>query len=198
MLIMFAVFRGEGDEAGRLDRPTGADATGTGEWVVDAVKPVLGEVLPSIGRLVIAQAGEMPARGAPWPLVGVASNGRYTTAKEKAELDARQAGLGRPGATCGVLIPIRKSAGWWALTQDARRAIFEEQSAHIGGSMKFLPAVARKLYHSRDLGEPFDFLTWFEFAPEAAGGFDELLGFLRGTVEWHYVEREVEIRVRRT
>ena len=52
-------------------------------------------------------------------------------------------------------------------------------------------------YHSRDLGEPFDFLTWFEFAPQHDAAFDELLGMLRSTEEWRYVEREVEIRLSR-
>src|SRR2546428_7160638 len=32
----------------------------------------------------------------------------------------------------------------------------------------YLPAIARRLYHCRDLGEPFDFLTWFEYAPADA------------------------------
>ncbi len=32
--------------------------------------------------------------------------------------------------------------------------------------MRYLLAVARRLYHCRDLGEPFDFLTWFEYAPQ--------------------------------
>ena len=30
------------------------------------------------------------------------------------------------------------------------------------------------LYHSRELGEAFDFLTWFEFAPEHAAAFEDL------------------------
>jgi hypothetical protein len=55
--------------------------------------------------------------------------------------------------------------------------------------------VARQLYHCRDLGEGFDFLTWFEYAPEHAGQFDELAAMLRATEEWNYVEREVDIRV---
>jgi hypothetical protein len=46
-------------------------------------------------------------------------------------------------------------------------------------------------------GEPFDFLTWFEFSEADAGAFDELVGRLRETEEWRYVEREVEVRVRR-
>jgi len=48
------------------------------------------------------------------------------------------------------------------LTQDERREIFEERSRHIATGLEYLPAVARRLHHSRDLGGPFDFLTWFE------------------------------------
>jgi hypothetical protein len=60
-----------------------------------------------------------------------------------------------------------------------------------------LPAVARKLHHCRDLSdsEPFDFLTWFEFAPADELAFDQLLAELRATGEWAFVEREVDIRL---
>ena len=63
--------------------------------------------------------------------------------------------------------------------------------------MDCLPAVARRLHHCRDQGGPFDFLTWFEFAPINAAAFDGLLAELRGTTEWTFVEREVEVRVTR-
>ena len=53
------------------------------------------------------------------------------------------------------------------------------------------------LHHSRELGEPFDFLTWFEYAPEHADAFEELVRRLRSTAEWRYVEREVDIRASR-
>ena len=65
---------------------------------------------------------------------------------------------------------------------------------HLIG-VEALPAVARRLYHSRDLGEDFDFLTWFEFAPDDAPVFDRLLLALRATEEWRYVDREVELRL---
>src|ERR1700738_1025094 len=68
--------------------------------------------------------------------------------------------------------PIRKSDAWWSMAQDERRAIFEERSGHIAKSMPYLPAIARRLHHARDLGEPFDFLTWFEYAPEHADAFE--------------------------
>ncbi|MFX6201819.1 chlorite dismutase family protein, partial [Acinetobacter baumannii] len=84
---------------------------------------------------------------------------------------AVQQGLGRPEARCAALIPIRKNPAWWALAQDERRAILEEQSHHIAIGLEYLPPIARRLYHARELGQPFDFLTWFEYAPEHAEAF---------------------------
>lgn len=118
--------------------------------------------------------------------------------REGAQLRAVQAGLGRPEARCAAMIPITKSAAWWDLAQDERRAIFEDKSRHIAATLRFLPAVARRLHHARDLGEPFDFVTWFEFAPEHSGLFDELLAVSRTTEAWRYVEREVELRLTRS
>ena len=133
-----------------------------------------------------------------WQLRGVAGHLRYTTRDEQLTLAGVQAGLGRPAATLAALLPIKKSAAWWDLPQDERRRIFEERSRHIGLSLKYLPAIARRLHHSRDLREPFDFLTWFEFAPEHSPLFDELLANLRSTEEWTYVEREIDIRLTRS
>ena len=116
---------------------------------------------------------------------------------EREALVARQPSLGRPEATTGALIPIRKSPAWWDLTQDERRAIFETRSHHIATGLDYLPAVARRLHHGRDLGEEFDFLTWFEFEPAEADAFEELVVRLRETEEWRYVEREVDIRLSR-
>src|SRR6185295_17505754 len=120
---------------------------------------------------------------AAWALRGISGHARYVERREKTQLDAVSPPLGRPEATRAALIPIRKSARWWALPQDERRAIFEERSHHIADSLAYLPRVARRLYHARDLGEPFDFLTWFEFAPEHADAFEELVRVLRATEE---------------
>ena len=112
---------------------------------------------------------------------------------------ALQPPLDRAGARCAVLIPIRKSAAWWVLTQDERRDILEEQSHQVAHGMSALPAVARKLHHCSDLSEtePFDFLTWFEFAPQHAAMFDELTDTLRASPEWPCVERDVEVTLMR-
>src|SRR4029078_4517033 len=130
-----------------------------------------------------------------WRLAGVASHVRYTERTEKEQLASVQTRLRPPAETCPALIPIKKSAAWWELTQEERRQIFEDKSHHIAASLKYLPAIARQLYHCGDLGEPFDFLTWFEYAPEHASLFEELVAMLRSTEEWTFVEREVDIRV---
>lgn len=135
--------------------------------------------------------------GIAWCLRGTTSNERYVARREHEALVARQQPLGRPEATRAALISISKTETWWDLPQDARRSIFEERSYHIATGVEYLPAVARRLYHARDLGEPFDFLTWFEYAPEYERAFDELVARLRSTEEWSYVCREIDIRLSR-
>ena len=171
----------------------------SGAWRVISMSPVTGEALPAVPSLSVTHAAAialplLPSSNA-WRLAGVASHVRYVERNEKVALVAVQAGLGRPEASHAALIPIRKNAAWWDLTQNERRRIFEDKSRHIADSLKYLPAIARQLYHCRDLGEPFDFLTWFEFAPEHAAAFEELVAQLRGTEEWGYVEREVDLRL---
>jgi hypothetical protein len=171
-------------------------AGASGPWHIIRIAAVTGDSLPWADRLRI-EPGLVPAASDIWALRGVAGHARYVERREKEVLDLVSPPLGRPGATQAALIPIRKRAEWWALPQDERRAIFEERSRHIADSLGYLPRVARRLYHARDLGEPFDFLTWFEFAPEHAAAFEELVGMLRMREEWAFVEREVDLRLAR-
>lgn len=179
-----------------------------GAWRMTRCEASRGKGLSPAPRLAIATSDRLapsshqpPSHQSPsyqfWQLAGFASNVRYVERAEKTALVSVQAGLGRTDATCAALIPIKKSVAWWDLTQEERRDIFEAQSHHIAGSMKYLPAIARQLYHARDLGQPFDFLTWFEYAPEHADDFEQLVAHLRQTPEWVFVEREVDIRLTR-
>jgi chlorite dismutase len=170
-----------------------------GEWTVERFDVISGPALPEVSHLRIVEGPSAHAgpRDALWVLRGVTSNERYVTRAEQDALSARQEPLGRPGSTWAALIPITKSERWWRLAQDERRRVFEESSRHVAISLEYLPRVARRLHHGRDLGEPFDFLTWFEFAPADAAAFDELVGCLRATEEWSYVSREVDIRLAR-
>ena len=172
-----------------------------GAWRITLNSAVKGEGLAVVPALAITQSESialpiLPSATA-WRHVGVVSHVRYVEKAEKEQLAEKQAPLGRKEASCAALIPIKKSAAWWELTQEERRQIFEDKSQHIAASLKYLPGIARQLYHCRDLGEPFDFLTWFEFEPAHAEMFEELVGMLRATEEWNYVEREVDIRVER-
>ena len=157
-----------------------------------------GPGLDVVERLATVNMGltALPA-GTTWILQGLTSNARYTTRTEMQALSARQQGLDRPETHCGALIPIKKPARWWDLPQDERRSIFEETSRHTAIGLDYLPAIARRLHYCRDLGESFDFLTWFEYAPEHAPLFEELVLRLRATPEWDYVEREIDIRLER-
>ena len=168
-----------------------------GPWDVESLRSVVGGGLEPVSRLAVI---ERPTRrstwpGAAWTLRGVTSNDRYVTRVERDALRAREEPLGRTSSNRAALIPISKSEAWWELAQDERRRIFEESSRHIANGLRYLPAVARRLHHGRDLGEPFDFLTWFEFAERDAPAFDELVATLRATEEWTYVVREVDIRL---
>ena len=154
-------------------------------------------------------------RGAPVRCAAGADRGNLTSARrrldsprdnqQRAIRDARGArGPAGRAARFGALRehprrphPVRKSAAWWDLAQDERRQILEERSRHVSLGLRYLPAIARRLYHSRDMGEPFDFLTWFEYAKDDAKRFEELVAELRRSPEWEFVEREVDVRLAR-
>ena len=168
-----------------------------GAWTITRNTTMRGDDLPAAARLNVVAGSPPPDVADAWVVRGVVSNERYVTRAERRALVGVQEAIGRPQAKRAAFIPIKKSAAWWAMAQDERRAIFEERSAHIAIGLQYLPAVARRLHHCRDLGEPFDFLTWFDYRAEDEGRFDELLARLRETEEWTYVEREIDVRVAR-
>jgi chlorite dismutase len=170
-------------------------AGSSGAWCIDRIDSVIGDGLSAADRLSVHESRVEQPSSTNWCLRGMTSNTRYTNRVEVDLLRSRQEGLRRPHATRAALIPIRKTDAWWSLAQDERRAIFEEQSRHIELGLKYLPAIARRLHHSRELGEPFDFLTWFEYAPKDMDAFEDLVGRLRETKEWEYVDREIDIRL---
>ena len=133
---------------------------------------------------------------------GVVRHLQYTTQAHRTELQARSAKeYPASNSTSAVLIPIRKSAGWWGLAQDEQQAHFHKPASretHATIGFEFADKIYRRLYHSRyfDTLPAYDFLTYFEFPKEAAGAFKELLKGLRDVErnpEWKFVERETEI-----
>jgi chlorite dismutase len=166
-----------------------------GEWEVMSMHTIVGNPIEKVSHLRVFQSTLEKENQGIWTLKGLRSNLRYTEKHEKDKLVAIQADLGRSEATYAALIPIRKKELWWNLAQDERRKIFENQSHHTEIGLQYLPAIARRLYHSRDIKEPFDFLTWFEYAPEYEEAFEKLLVQLRASEEWSYVDREIDIRL---
>ena len=167
-----------------------------GQWRVTDQHTFVGSPLQSVQAIEVVNspANHLTQQGA-WVLQGFTSNVRYANRNEIVKLQAVQEGLNREKSLCAALIPIKKNAEWWAMSQDERRSIFEEQSHHTEIGLGYLPEIARQLHHSRDLGEQFDFITWFEFAPEHKELFNELLKKLRATKEWQFIEREIDIRL---
>ncbi len=169
-----------------------------GVWRVTGMTAVSGAGLDPVAAVdVVNNASPDVPDGTSWVLQGFTSNIRYATTTELRTLQAIQQPPGRPDSTRAALIPLKKTSQWWDLPQDARRRIFEETSHHTEIGMRYLPPIARRLHHCRDLGEPFDFVTWFECAPEYSAAFDDLLAKLRATEEWSFIEREVDIRLER-
>jgi hypothetical protein len=187
------------NQSGRLTEKSGVTAPITlfrggdrGAWQVVAHTTLRGPAMPVFDRLDI---GPDAAGTAIWQARGFTSNLRYTTAQERTELLTNGAPADRRDR-CAVLIPMSKDAAWWAMAQDERLAVYA-RSGHTRIGLAVLPAVFRKLYHCRDLGEAFDFLTWFEFAPDDEPAFDDMLLKLRASEEWNHVSAESEVRLRR-
>ncbi len=189
---ILAIFAFESEPAPSTIAPTGF-------FRVESIRAQRGATLPDARRLQLHEGTHTLPAGAhaSYVLRGSTGHVRYVTDTEKVALAVHPPLLERPVATRASLIPIRKSDAWWELSQDKRRAILEERSHHIAIGLEYVPAIARRLYHARELGESFDFLTWFEYAPSDAGRFAELLKALRATEEWKYVEREVQVDLTR-
>jgi hypothetical protein len=115
----------------------------TGIWRVLSIHSVQGDGLPQAERVAVRRSDEPSPLESQWTLSGVISNVRYVERPEQQELTLKQSPLGRPKATMAALIPIRKTAAWWNLTQEERRNIFENKSHHISEGVKYLPSVAR-------------------------------------------------------
>ena len=170
----------------------------TGNMLVVSHTTISGPTISRVDAIdmIAGIATDLPV-DAVWALHGVTTNDRYTTRVEKTELTSKQAPVGRCEATRAALILLRKRAEWWSFTQDERRAILEEDSHHIAIGMRYLPAIARRLLHCRDLDDeaPFDFIGFLDFAPESGAAFDDMLAQLRATKEWSYMDREIDIRL---
>ena len=134
------------------------------------------------------------------PFIGSTQHLVYTDAATRGELSQLSRTSTGPLA---VLIPICKSAAWWALAQEERQAYFTRgrHPGHTALGRPFAERIYRRLYHARYLpSSSWDFLTYFEFPESERPVFQELLAVLRApelNPEWAFVERESEIWMRK-
>ena len=151
-----------------------------GLWLIEGMTAPRGEPLPPAARLSVVEGAAAEIAEGRWVLRGV-------VAGQGEDARADQLPLGRAEARCAALLAVRMSPAWWERAEEDRRAL----SANIEHG----PAISRRIHRARDRDEPFDVLTWFEYAPDLQSEANEVVARLRDSEEWSYVEREVDIRV---
>jgi hypothetical protein len=153
-----------------------------GLWLIEGMTAPVGEPLPPAARLSVVEGAAAETADGRWVLRGV-------VAGQGEDARADQLPLGRAEARCAALLAVRMSPAWWERAEEDRRAL----SANIEHG----PAISRRIHRARDRDEdePFDVLTWFEFAPEVQSEANQVMARLRDSEEWTFVEREVDIHV---
>jgi chlorite dismutase len=132
--------------------------------------------------------------------VGVTAELNYTDAATldqlKANAPTRGNGTDQPHA---VVLPVAKTAAWWALPLDKRKQYFDKHPETLGKNHAghneigfiYIKSVFRKLYHSRFVDDQQDFMTYFEFSDKDVDAYKSLLAGLRDkekNPEWEYVQ----------
>lgn len=168
----------------------------SGSWRITQMQTLSGPALRLASHVEIAHGPVVrPPGGASWILSGIARNTRFVTREERSPEQCWSTSSQTREATCAALIPIQQSAAWWDLAHDEREEIIETQSRCLSDRLRFLTTFARRFLFGRDLGEPFDIVTWLEYSPCDEALVNDLAAALRQTQEWKYVEREIDIRM---
>lgn len=104
-------------------------------------------------------------------LVGMTKALNYITKDKSPNLNAGLTGATYSDATprYAFVIPVKKNADWWNLTDEQR---LKEMETHTLPTLANLVNVKRKLYHSTGLDDT-DFITYFETAD--LGAFNNLM-----------------------
>jgi hypothetical protein len=161
-----------------------------GLWRMEGMTAPRGEPLRPAARLAVVEGAGAQAPASRWTLRGVAD---HPPGGEGGGNGGRA--LGGPDARCAALVAIRLAPAWWEVTGGDGATVLAQRSRALLGHPGDTPKIARRLHHSRDLGEPFDLLAWFEFHPDEQAAFNDLMARLRATEGWSSVEREVDVRL---
>lgn len=164
---------------------------------VNAVEVVQGPAppLPQPGWEMLRVEAEGPlSANAPFLMRGVTGTAQYTDPKAHyaAANGAKPLAVG-PEPVLAVILPLRKTATWWALPFDQRKGYFP---AHVDIGVPYIPHVHRRLFHAREFTKDYDFVTYFEFRAADEAAFRRLcreLRDLKRNPEWGYIDRDFEI-----
>lgn len=169
-------------------------------------RPRLGEVEAELKRRLADSATIHSVEGAD-------RAPRYTSA-ELHDYAYRRAATRRTGRTApvAIILPINKTADWWAQPALNRHAYFYPHTdvvsgtpvpGHAQSAADGITAFYRRLYHNADgyqrAGE-YDFITYFECEPGHVETFERVHRALRDTTrnpEWRFVREGPEWRGRR-
>ena len=141
LMIDTYLLRGLSDRADMLFRIHATEPRETQQFLLDLLGSLFGKHLNTAGVMhgMTKKANYVP--GMPDNL--------------KAELKTPSEPGSKPYV---IVIPIRKDADWWSLSQEQRAAMMQE---HTEASLPYHKTVKRKLYHSTGLDD-LDFITYFE------------------------------------
>lgn len=166
MAIDIYLMRGLSEKADLMFRVHAAELRDTQQFLLDLQSSPFGKYLKTVGLMHGLTKEPNYVRGLPDQL--------------KADLK----GPSETGPTpYAIVIPIQKSADWWALDHEKRAAMMRE---HMEASAPYIPTVKRKLYHSSGLDD-LDFIAYFETS--RLEDFHSLVLALAQVEEFRYVQR---------
>ncbi len=164
--IDLVLLRGLSDHADLLFRAHAAELRDTQQFLVDLQASQFGKHLTLVGVMHGLTKKPNYVPGFPGQL------------KEDLKVASE------PGPTpYAIVVPIRKSAEWWALDQEKRATMMQE---HTDATLPYLKTVKRKLYHSSGLDD-LDFITYFETSK--LEDFHSLVLALEKVKEFQYTRR---------
>lgn len=115
-------------------------------------------------------------------LVGITKALNYITKDKSMDLNAGLSSATYSGDAprYALMVPVKKSAEWWNLTEAQR---LKEMETHTMPTLPYLVNIKRKLYHSTGIDDT-DFITYFE--TNDLGAFNNLMLSLASVPENKY------------
>ncbi|WP_455244371.1 chlorite dismutase family protein [Petrachloros mirabilis] len=165
-VIDLYLLRGLSDHADIMFRIHALDLRTTQKFLVDLRNSSFGRYLKSV-----------------WLMNGLTKKANYVPSfSDQMKADLKGPSVAGPNPYA-IVIPIRKSAEWWALDQQSRTSMMQE---HTAVALPYQKTIKRKLYHSTGL-DGADFITYFETANLEE--FQNLILALKQVKEFQYSRR---------